>query len=701
MKIYLLLLITLRMVTVTGTLPLSAYERADHNKYIVLLKPGHTLEKHSDFVGRNLEEEPGFLRRFDFINGYYAILNPLVVHDLIRNDPGVEAVQLDSEMRLVEAVRSNQSLSQPSTSVPNDSQYAKRWDKRVRYNFYWHMVQMQLAEKKEKPLPRLGRYEYFFGGGDGVVIYIFDTGIQLGHADFVGQATHFQDRAELLKSPYVDEDMRDHNGHGTHVAGSTAWIAPGARFVNVKLFNEKGQADTSLVGKLIQALEDVVAEHEMYKRTRPSWWRGSVINMSFSAGGLQPALEKAFKAAYDAGIPMAAAAGNQNTVARAAPCIYSQYVICVAACTQQYTKWTDPNPKYGSNYGPAVRIIAPGEHIMAAKVNYNQAQPSDHTEMIGTSMASPLVAAVMALFVGWEHIVSDTAKVYERLAANSLSDLIDGFPSQPGTLNRLVDTGINNPSRGNGPYIGAPDHKFGDDEDEWGLRRTITDTDQVIPTVLPDVNVNDLEGQVGVFPATISADTTSTSAPVQTPSLIPAPSPAQAVLTCKGVENDKWVALDIVTNNCDGNDPKNPMDWKHGGKLVFGAFTFHVDPVSSRYTAGRCGLHATEYESWSGIDGPGTSRTWHFGVVVIAKDANGNQIGGSQAQVPCGDGNPYKLADLYYDTLSVTPEGRGDYVQFSLGSGQAWKSSDPQCSVGPSTSPYSPTHRDIDCTFNC
>lgn len=77
-----------------------------------------------------------------------------------------------------------------------------------------------------------------------------------------------------------------------------------------------------------QALNDVISAHkkklQSFNPNDPDGWRGSVINMSFDYPNDEdsPALEDALWAAYDAGIPMAAAAGNYGVCARRLPCTY-------------------------------------------------------------------------------------------------------------------------------------------------------------------------------------------------------------------------------------------------------------------------------------------------------------------------------------------------------------------------------------------
>lgn len=130
-----------------------------------------------------------------------------------------------------------------------------------------------------------------------------------------------------------------------------------------------------------------------------------------------------------------------------------------------------------------------------------------------------------------------------------------------------------------------------------------------------------------------------------------------------------------------------------------------VPTVDQGYTPGTCSFHLQEDESWSGVDGPGTERTWYYQIEkATMKDGTGTVIGTvgfadngqDSAPVTAGDGNPLVWKSSLPDGLSITPEAQGDprdYIQFSIG-GQNWKTSTgtgtAYCQTGDWDSSYSP-----------
>ena len=79
--------------------------------------------------------------------------------------------------------------------------------------------------------PLNGTYTYPDSAGQGVTIYVIDTGVRVSHSDFGGRAVNGYDAVD---GDYVAQDG---NGHGTHVAstaaGTTYGVAKKARIVAV------------------------------------------------------------------------------------------------------------------------------------------------------------------------------------------------------------------------------------------------------------------------------------------------------------------------------------------------------------------------------------------------------------------------------------------------------------------------------------
>src|SRR5690606_17568783 len=132
--------------------------------------------------------------------------------------------------------------------------------------------------------------------GDGVTIYVLDTGVRFSHNEFGGRATSGYDFVDN------DPDASDCNGHGTHVAGtaagSTYGVAKEAAIVGVRVLPCGGSWPWSAV---IAGVEWVAASHVPQ----------SVANMSLTGGIYTPA-DVAVQNSINAGVTYVLAAGNAS-----------------------------------------------------------------------------------------------------------------------------------------------------------------------------------------------------------------------------------------------------------------------------------------------------------------------------------------------------------------------------------------------------
>lgn len=231
------------------------------------------------------------------------------------------------------------------------------------------------------------KYLYSADGGEGVDVYVIDTGTNVKHVDFEG-------RAHWGKTiPFGDEDL-DGNGHGTHCSGTIAGkkygVAKKANVYAVKVLKSNGSGTMSDVVKGVEwaALSHADKVKAAKKGKGKKGFKGSAANMSLG-GGKSVTLNLAVNAAVDAGIHFAVAAGNDN----ADSCNYSpaaaEKAVTVGASTLSDER------AYFSNFGKCNDIFAPGLNIVSTWIGSNIATNT----ISGTSMASPHIAGLLAYFL--------------------------------------------------------------------------------------------------------------------------------------------------------------------------------------------------------------------------------------------------------------------------------------------------------------
>jgi cerevisin len=167
-----------------------------------------------------------------------------------------------------------------------------------------------VSHRKRLTFGTFSRYDYDNKGGEGVTVYIIDTGINVAHKEFEG-------RASWGKTIPQDQDV-DANGHGTHCAGTIGsrkyGVAKAAQLVAVKVLGSNGSGTMSdVVGGVVwaatKAQEAMEAAKAEFAATGKTNHKGSVANMSLG-GGKSQALDDAVNGAVDSGMHFAVAAGE-------------------------------------------------------------------------------------------------------------------------------------------------------------------------------------------------------------------------------------------------------------------------------------------------------------------------------------------------------------------------------------------------------
>jgi subtilisin family serine protease len=262
----------------------------------------------------------------------------------------------------------------------------------------------------QRTRPLAGSYIYG-ANGSGVTVYILDTGINFGQADFGGRAITGYD-AITPGGTAVDCE-----GHGSHVAGTvgsnTYGVAKNVRLVAVRVLDCVGNGSSSSVLAGI----DWVTTH----RALPA-----VANMSIGAG-VNATVNQAVQNSIAAGITYTVSAGNNATDACMQSPASAPDALTIGA--------TDAGDAFAgfSNFGTCVDLLAPGVNITSWWTG------SGSSTLSGTSMSAPHVAGAAALYLQ-VNPTATPAQVRAALIGNATSGLVTGVPA--GTPNLLLYTGF-------------------------------------------------------------------------------------------------------------------------------------------------------------------------------------------------------------------------------------------------------------------
>lgn len=257
----------------------------------------------------------------------------------------------------------------------------------------------------------------FTGNGQGVNAYIIDTGILPTHYEFNDRAFAIYDAVDR------EGNAIDCNGHGSHVAGTiggqTFGVAKQARLFGVRVLNCQGTGTWSDVVDGV----NFVTWH--YRRPEQQGIP-ALANMSLG-GATNAAANAAVRNSIRAGVTYVVAAGNLNSDVST----YSPAGV-VEAITVGATNKLDYRAEF-SNYGSTLDLFAPGVGVYSAWIGDTHMYASAS----GTSMASPHVAGVVALYLQLNRTASPAA-VRSALVGSSTAGLIAN-PGQE-TPNRLLFT---------------------------------------------------------------------------------------------------------------------------------------------------------------------------------------------------------------------------------------------------------------------
>jgi len=322
-------------------------------------------------------------------------------------------------------------------STPNDYYYGYQWAlSRIEAGFAWDIER----------------------GNRNISIAIIDTGVEWTHPDLADNVWNNTDEtlngADDDGNGYIDDvrgwdfvnttqtvwpgedgtipdnDPMDFHGHGTHCAGiagavtnnsiGIAGICWNCNIMALRAGYKGADGQAQLENFDCAAAINYAADNG-----------ANVISMSWGSYKPSNLIRTAIDYAYQKGLVLVAAAGNDNGAWRPYPAGFDN-VISVAATTSDDSR--SIFSVGASNYGSWIDVAAPGGGLFSPHEIWSTMVNSTYGSMSGTSMATPLVAGIAAL------ILSKNSNFTNEEVRSTLRTTVD--PIQTGVVGRLyIGTG--------------------------------------------------------------------------------------------------------------------------------------------------------------------------------------------------------------------------------------------------------------------
>lgn len=279
----------------------------------------------------------------------------------------------------------------------------------ARKNAVWAIGNAQAFAQQWAPTALRLDVAHKYSTGAGVRIAVLDTGVDGSHPLLQSRLLPGYDFVDDDNDPSEEGTSSDPGfGHGTHVAGLIATVAPDARVMPLRVLDPSGQGNTWVLSEALLYAVDPdgdpatddgahVINLSLGSTTRTRILDAITQLVTCTAVPDDPAFDMTDpgyqtdidRCSSGAGVVIAAAAGNDSTDAvRQYPAAERVHGLVAVAASD-----ASAHVATFSNFGSWIGIAAPGAAITSSFPGGGYATWS------GTSMASPLVAGTAALLL--------------------------------------------------------------------------------------------------------------------------------------------------------------------------------------------------------------------------------------------------------------------------------------------------------------
>lgn len=274
-------------------------------------------------------------------------------------------------------------------------------------------------------------------GDTSITVAIIDDGAKLDHPEFAGRIwinhgeianngidddhNGYTDDAEGWNFAYGNNNPTDDNGHGTNVAG----------IIGANGNNGIGYAGMDWHCKLMILKGTDSTGHGYYSDwTNAIYYAvangARIINMSLGGSSYSSAMDNAITFAYTQNVLVVAAMGNGDSSAPSYPGACAK-AMAVGATNDHDVRVSPFFWGGGSNYGPYISVVAPGNYIYGLN---NLSNTDFSWYWGGTSQATPHVAGLAALLMakGPAETAGTIRSIIETTADDTVGNRAEDVP---------------------------------------------------------------------------------------------------------------------------------------------------------------------------------------------------------------------------------------------------------------------------------